>query len=152
MLRFRLIHVSKSGDTCVICSDCLRAIEERLSEAHLIRGCRSVGWQLGLLGVSQILSGFTFSSLWPGDAMWRHRWQNWTNMGLCYIHQCWLIIKQDLWYSPRINSQKMLKISLRMMSLQNTPAVKLLQHRSGANGFLNIRTAYTHNTPVKARC
>ena len=81
MLRLRLIHVSKSGDTCVICSDCLRAIEERLSEAHLIRGCRSVGWQLGLLGVSQMLSGFTFSSLWPGDAMWRHRWQNWIRYG-----------------------------------------------------------------------
>ena len=50
-------------------------------------------------------------SLWPSDAFWRHRSMSTMAlvMACCltapshYMNQCWLIISQVLWYSPKSN-------------------------------------------------
>ena len=49
-----------------------------------------------------------FNSLWPGDAIWRHRSGSTLSqvMACCltapshYLNQCWLIICEVLWHSP----------------------------------------------------
>ena len=68
------------------------------------------------------------NSLWPSDAMWRHR-SGLTLaqvMAWCltapshYLTQCWRIISEVLWHSPEDNSMEMLKISSLDISLENT--------------------------------
>ena len=49
--------------------------------------------------------------LWPGDNIWRHKtWSSLVQVMTCfltapshYLNQCWLIISEALWHSPKCN-------------------------------------------------
>ena len=74
------------------------------------------------------------NSLWPGDAIWRHRsWLTLAQTMACcltapshYLNKCWLIIHGILWHSPDTNftgnAQNIhLKMSLKITLLTLFP-------------------------------
>ena len=82
----------------------------------------------------------SFNSLWPRDAIWRHRPMSTLAhvMACCltapshYMKHCWLIISQCCDIHPRATSYEVLKISIWGISLKIT-LFKLFSHPLGAN-------------------
>ena len=72
--------------------------------------------------------------------IWRHRSEStltqiitcWLMGPSHYLNQCWVIINEVLWHSPKTNSQEVLKISIRKLDLKNT-LTKSRLHLSGDN-------------------
>ena len=106
----------------------------------LVPRLRSCGLDMSLFIKCTDIWFWTLNSMWPGDAIWRHRtWFTLSQvMAWClmapshYLNQCWLIISEVLWQSPQ---WKMLNISILHMSLKITHWI-LEQHLPGANELM----------------
>ena len=81
------------------------------------------------------------NSVWPSDAIWLHRSESTLAqvMACCptapshYLNQCWLIINENLWHSPKSNSTASAQVHLKYM------ISKLLPHLPGANELTHTR-------------
>ena len=76
-------------------------------------------WHLAIISLTAVsLSQKTFSkvlifnSLWPSDAIWRHRSGSTLAhvMACCLTNQRWLLVSDVLWHSPQSNFTKVLTI------------------------------------------
>ena len=83
--------------------------------AHTHKVCDNLQWTMAeilrCLCVKEVTQWEAISSLWPSDAIWRHRtWSTLVQVMACclmapthYLNQCWLIISEDPWHLPEGN-------------------------------------------------
>ena len=77
-------------------------------------------------GIHNVLGDYIFYSLWPSDAIWRHRSGSTLGqvMACCltapshYLTQCWLIISESSDHQLRAISQEMPQPSITKVSLK----------------------------------